>query len=747
MAQNAFYARDHNVHNGSGNFNIHNGGNFVQINNSTMDPFPHLRKLYDAVAGVEASHTSKQQFARGKCLEGTRREPLGEIHEWRLSGDPSVPICWLCGTAGVGKSAIAMTVAKSCEEDGLVASFFFFRSDPRRNNPNALALSIALGLVSKIPSLRAFINQRIFQNPTILEANLEDQFRELVWKPSLEAKRLESERRSLQKVPNLVIIDGLDECGDEDTQKHILATILSSYQQLAPWTYPPLKFLICSRPEAWIRETFDEDIGQSTKCITLDYASQTDQDIERYFLHEFQNIRKNPKFARLPFPSPWPSNLELSHLVQKSSRQFVYAATAVKFVRLPYSNPLDQLHVLLSYTIRNQSSNSRSPFPELDRLYHIILSDNPNREKLLSVLAAIFIAGDYLPPSPELVEVLLDLTPGDVDLTLRAMHSVLDMQGGRNKIRAFHNSFRDYLFDRTRSGIFFIDRRTQAQFLAPQWLQALTPAKLRRYSFHQLFQSEHEPLFTKWIPFCLELCQPSQELLTCLQNVELSAVSLCHGGSWTQVFGGLVSWLQKSNVHDVDPDIIARFQNRPKHFHLESSRLSEEDPIKFDILERAAIFGVSDYRNWEYLFFRDFLKNPPHPFTFRITDCHCNSAPDLASSSYAHKHYEAACLRTVKILLSEPTHWAAGWHHIPFENLIGSSLLQHCAFGPELFTQCRILFSLGRGMNTHYRWWSEMNQRHQTKLLDWLETCPEQYASEAEDLKSQVMSLFSREPE
>ncbi|KAK1219407.1 hypothetical protein PQX77_017879 [Marasmius sp. AFHP31] len=314
-----------------------------------------------------------------------------------------------------------MTVAKSCEEDGLVASFFFFRSDSRRNNPDALALTIALGLVSKIPSLRTLINRRIFQNPTILEANLEDQFRELVWKPSLETDGLESERRSLRKVPNLVIIDGLDECGDEDTQKHVLATILSSYQQ-SPWACPPLKFLICSRPEAWIREVFDEeDNGQLTKCVVLDYASQTDRDIEQYLLHEFQVIRTSPKFARLPFPSPWPSGLELSQLVRKSSRQFVYAATAVKFVRLPFSNPLDQLDVLLGYTASNQS-NSRSPFPELDRLYHIILSVNPNREKLLSVLAAIFIAGAYLPPCPELIEVLLDLTPGNVDLTLRAMH-------------------------------------------------------------------------------------------------------------------------------------------------------------------------------------------------------------------------------------------------------------------------------------------------------------------------------------
>ncbi|KAJ8072343.1 hypothetical protein PM082_015902 [Marasmius tenuissimus] len=529
MAQNLNYARGHNVHNGAGDLNVHNvEGDLVQNNFTTTDSHPHLRRLYDAVAGVGASHTSKQQFARGKCLEGTREEAIGDIHDWRASGDPSLPICWLSGTAGVGKTAIAMTVAQACEQDELVASFFFFRSDPKRNNPDALVSTIAVGLVSKIPSLRTFIDQQFSQNPMILDVNLEHQFRELVVKPSLQMERSGLELGSAQKVPNLVIIDGLDECGDEGTQSRILLTILSSYQRLPGSTWSPLKFLICSRPEAWIWESFDnEDLSQLTHRVALNNASQTDRDIEQFFLHEFEAIRTHPKFARLPFPMPWPSKMELGQLVQKSSSQFVYAATAVKFINTPYSNPLDQLHTILEYNPVNQSSNS--PFPELDRLYHIILSMNPNRERLLSILAPILIGASHgLEPSPEFIEILLDLTYGEVDLTLRAMHSVLDIRGGWDIIAVYHTSFREYLVDRTRSGIFSIDLRpAQTTYLARRWLQALSTERLRRDGFHQIFKRERLSLYTGWIPFCSHLSAPiSQELIADLQNVELSVVSL-----------------------------------------------------------------------------------------------------------------------------------------------------------------------------------------------------------------------------
>ncbi|KAL0062009.1 hypothetical protein AAF712_011166, partial [Marasmius tenuissimus] len=472
----------HNTHTGSGNQynnnaqgaqNIHYGDqvvNFVNHFNTTL-PNPH-KTLWDAVSGIGATHTAEQQFERGECLEGTREEVLRVILEWITSKKRSLPICWLSGTAGVGKSAIAMTVAKSCEGKGLVTSFFFFRSDPRRNNPSALMLTISHGLVVNMPSgARTHINRRISDDATILEARMEDQFRELVLKPSLRRgwwRRALARFLSGFKNPDLVIIDGLDECGDEPIQQRILSTILSSYQD-SPRS--PLRFLICSRPEAWIQEAFEaEGLSRITERVVLDATFMPDNDIERYYLHHFRLICADPRHARVQFPTPWPSLDDLKRLVQMSSGQFVYAATAVRFIK--FEHPITQLSTILDYIPEN--SSSRSSFEKLDNLYHVILSLSHNHKRLLSVLAAVLILPTHAPASPEFIELLLGLPAGEVDITLRPLHSVLNIRGGDEVITVHHTSFTDFLNDSSRSEEMHIDLAAYHHALALQWFKVVT---------------------------------------------------------------------------------------------------------------------------------------------------------------------------------------------------------------------------------------------------------------------------------
>ncbi|KAL0563334.1 hypothetical protein V5O48_018736, partial [Marasmius crinis-equi] len=486
------------------------------------------KSLWDAIAGVGASHKAEQQYSRGECLQETRVRVLRLISDWNSSGGDVSPICWLSGAAGVGKTAIAMSIAKSCEEKGLLASFFFFRSDPKRNNPSALMLTIAHGLVVSTPSSRTLINGRIARDPTILEAKLEDQFRELVLTPVsgkgwwARIRRFWSRHISNgDKVPRLIVIDGLDECSEDETQLRILTTIASSFQSVPA---APLRFLICSRPEAWIREAFAASpLHQITKSIVLDDSFSPEEDIKLFFVHEFQNIRTSPKYARVVFPVPWPSPEELQLLVHNSSGQFIYSAIVVKFVKLAWSNPIDQLRIILNYTPQGQSSES--PFPELDRLYHIVISANPDHEKLLSILAAIYLLPLHgLPPSPEFIEVLMGFSPGRIDQMLRAMHSVLEIRGSRDGIRPFHNSLNEYLSDRARSGMFYIDRPAQQRLLARQWLQALATDRIEKYSFDQLHKSQASLLFERWKDFCLPSID--QEMLEDLGNIDASALFL-----------------------------------------------------------------------------------------------------------------------------------------------------------------------------------------------------------------------------
>ncbi|KAK1222340.1 hypothetical protein PQX77_014818 [Marasmius sp. AFHP31] len=406
-----------------------------------------------------------QQSERGECLDETYEEVLRVVYDWIASKDRTLPLCWLSGS-DADKSAIAISVAKAFEGKGLAASFLFSSSDPKRNNPFALALTISHGLVVNMPFARTFINQRISDDPTILKANLEDQFRELVFKPSLRGRWW---RRSLAKLssafrePDLVVIDGLDECGDEKTQRRILSTILDSYQQTPR---PPLRFLICSRPEAWIQEAFDaKELRHLTERVALDDSFMPDRDIKRYYLHQFQLIRTDPQYAHVQFPTPWPSPEDLESLVQKSSGYFVHAAITARFIKL--AHPIAQLRSLLD-------SYCELSFSPLDRLYHTILSTSPNHERLLSILAAIFILPPHAPPSPGFTGLLLGLSTGEVDLSLRPMHSVLNIRGSDVAITAYHTSFSDFLHDPLRSGKFYIDQVDHHRHaLVLQWLKTL----------------------------------------------------------------------------------------------------------------------------------------------------------------------------------------------------------------------------------------------------------------------------------
>ncbi|KAK1234812.1 hypothetical protein PQX77_001981 [Marasmius sp. AFHP31] len=456
--------------------NVNYGGGQVNNFNTTI-PEP-LKRLWDKIAGVGASHKAEHQFARGACLERTREAVLEILRKWGLAEEQFLPICWLSGAAGVGKSSIALTIAKYYEDKGvLISSFFFFRSDPKRNNPSALVPIIAHGLATATTTLlmRNHIEERISKDPTILDATLEEQFRELVVEPALKWSR----QRALSGSPvgpQIVVLDGLDECGDEATQLRILDIIRSAYEQIPQF---PLRFLICSRPEAWLREAFvDERLCKLSKIIVLDETFEPNRDIRRYYLHHFQEIVSSPKYNRIPFPSPWPSEWELEILVERTCGQFIYAATVIRFVTLAYDHPITQLRIIIDKTPPRRPGIS--PYQRLDVLYDFIFSVQPNREELLSVLAAVLV----LPKdtrSPACIDLVLGLPEGQADLTLRGMHSVLDIHGRGDEIRAHHTSFTDYLDDQTRSLDFHINRRKQRCPIVRQWLQNLTVSRIRTY--------------------------------------------------------------------------------------------------------------------------------------------------------------------------------------------------------------------------------------------------------------------------
>ena len=170
-------------------------------------------------------------------------------------------IMWLYGPAGAGKSVIAQTIAEMCYAFGsLLASFFFSRSDPKRNNDRSLAASLAYQIALNIPQSRKLIERVVENDPAIFQQTFQAQFNALILEPLMQLSK--TAIFHCIQVPYLIIVDGLDECNGPNVQCHILDTISKA---LSRSQYSvPLMFLISSRAERDINLAF-----ASLRCYIL----------------------------------------------------------------------------------------------------------------------------------------------------------------------------------------------------------------------------------------------------------------------------------------------------------------------------------------------------------------------------------------------------------------------------------------------------------------------------------------------
>ena len=164
------------------------------------------------------------------------------------------------GDAGIGKSAIAQTVAERlAEEERLLASFFFSKDDTSRNSASRFVASIAYQLVQQIPLLMDYVVAVLDRDPLILNLSPAAQFSALITEPFLSF----TASISFYSSPSVVIVDGLDKCEDHQDQILILNAIVSASQKNLP-----LSFFISTCPEEHLLEKFSSD-SMETRCKIL----------------------------------------------------------------------------------------------------------------------------------------------------------------------------------------------------------------------------------------------------------------------------------------------------------------------------------------------------------------------------------------------------------------------------------------------------------------------------------------------
>ncbi|PPQ91078.1 hypothetical protein CVT25_014711 [Psilocybe cyanescens] len=441
---------------GSRNFSIDNS-TFNTVTNQYQGPKGGFEHLQEHVAHG-AFHDSSERFDPPKCHHNTRVAIIKRITDW-ISGlnedTREALIMWLYGAAGAGKSAIAQTIAEILDGQHFVlASFFFWRDDPQRGTAKLLVTTLAYQLAVKLPPVfRERLGLAFENDPLITTRSLDAQFKTLVREPLLEL--LHSGFSTNNHL--VIVIDGLDECNDPKVQARIIDISFS----LLHSRDLPLKILISSRPEIDISSSFDRKPFSTLARIALDDGYQSEQDI-RLFLADKCNEIKTQHRLRSYIPIEWPAKDSLNALVRKSSGQFIYASTVVKYVASPRHRPTHRLEVVLGIQLPKAGD---SPFAELDALYRHILMGVEDVDLILQIIGFVILHPLNYVNSVAFIEAFLSLAPGDVELLMQNLGSLISVEnhpyrpnGSLLTIRLLHASLKDYLLDQSRSKDFFLDR-------------------------------------------------------------------------------------------------------------------------------------------------------------------------------------------------------------------------------------------------------------------------------------------------
>lgn len=339
-----------------------------------------------------------------------------------------------------------------------MASFFWSRYAAARNTEERLIATLAYQLLTAIPQLRQPVEEAVAADPYIFTRSLAAQMESLVIQP---LKTVFEEGGVDPESPKVIVLDGLDECATHEAQQAILKVIADSVPK-----FPiPLCFLIASRPEKAIRDSFnDQPLLAITARLVLDEKYHPGDDIRHFLVESFEFVKRTHELRSL-LPRDWPTNDAIDRLVYKSSGQFIYPATVVKFVRSSRGRPKEQLDIILGIT----AVEGATPFAELDALYRQIFSLvlKEHLPRALEILSLALLAWKL---TARQIETILDYPRGELQLVLMDMHSVLhvpaigvddddgDEDDGDNELYVLHASLEDFLNDQSRSKDFYIEK-------------------------------------------------------------------------------------------------------------------------------------------------------------------------------------------------------------------------------------------------------------------------------------------------
>jgi hypothetical protein len=447
-----------------------------------------------------------------QCLAGTRTKILSEIMEWASNTKDDVPrVLWLHGLAGMGKSAIAHTIAKWCNDFGVRSSCYAL--DRQRDQRDKMIFStIARDLADRDPEMKRALADAV-KNARALKAapDILQQWQKLLVEPILRMSLVKEPilRMSFTNKPIVIVIDALEESGVE-TRKHLLRILAGKQPDVSQITGLPrnLRFIVTSRPEPDIMAEF-KDVPH-IKHKSMDETLESAQGDIRIYVSE-----------ELPDFKDW----QLTALAQRADGLFEWARLACEYIKKP---PMGQVRLKSYRAIVSLNPAERHKL--LYDTYAVILKgimpedkaphDQHSQQSRLETLANFrSVMGQLLCTAEPLPLASLNAMRRhfpteedvfDVGLVVNNMGSLLSgIMDLNSPIRLLHASFRDFLTDKLHGGDFLIDLSKAQHDLAFASLRMMAHRDGLRFNICDLKSSylpnSEDPGLQERIKTCIHL--------------------------------------------------------------------------------------------------------------------------------------------------------------------------------------------------------------------------------------------------
>ncbi|KAF5328734.1 hypothetical protein D9619_011469 [Psilocybe cf. subviscida] len=417
-------------------------GKVTNMTQPTGDP---LDKLYGRVSH-SAILNSSGRADDVRCYPGTREEVIRKIEDWKNRQDCTSRMMWLSGPAGAGKTAIVQTVAEGWKKHGIpAASFFFFRADRTRNTAQPIVATLLYQLFKFLPALKESAATLLSENPLMFQESLNEQFTHFIYTP---IHALMQQPSSDVQIPIVLLVDGLDECGDEGTQERLLHAL----QDLVAPEDSPFMVLVASRQEPNLIMAFKK-LPQAVAAIYLDDEYRPAEDIRRFVAAKFDEIKRTHHLSH-NLRADWPLDSDIENITTKSSGQFIYAATVMRFLEHSAESP----HIMLKIVQGIQPAENHTPFAQLDTMYSHIFSQAKNPVAIRNIFAMHFISALDSANHPLCGFLESKYNSTTVESIISTLSSIVRLErSGFTKLVFYHASLGDFLLDKSRSGMHFLN--------------------------------------------------------------------------------------------------------------------------------------------------------------------------------------------------------------------------------------------------------------------------------------------------